>query len=147
MSGILKTIKKNVEKRQLKYERDMYSTVYGSLTICCLMFTPEENKPAVNVINKTWRNLRKKCLNNESSFPSIADEDFIVKCLDLFGLKVPEYFPIAIVKSNFNMLFAPYIDGHILPIREDGFMSRTLESGKVYPIDFNAQETNKDAAV
>lgn len=143
----LKSVKKNVEQRKLKYEMDMYTTAYGSLVICGLMFTPEEERPAQAEVNKTWRKLYKQLKKGNSPFPLLKDEDFIKKTLALFGMEVPEVFPIAMVQSSFNVLFAPYVDGNILPVREDGFYARTLESGKIYPIDFNKQENKEDAAI
>lgn len=147
MGTSLKSVKKNVEQRKLKYEMDMYTTAYGSLVICGLMFTPEEERPAQAEVNKTWRKLYKQLKKGLNPFPLLKDEDFIKKTLALFGMEVPEVFPVAMVQSSFNVLFAPYVDGHILPVREDGFYARTLESGKIYPIDFNKQENKEDAAI
>lgn len=147
MGTSLKSVKKNVEQRHLKYEMDMYTTAYGSLVICGLMFTSEEKRPSQVEVNKTWRSLYKKLKQGKNSFPALDDKEFIKKVLSLFNLEVPEVFPIAMVQSSFNVLFAPYVDGKVLPVREDGFYARTLESGKIYPIDFNTQETKEDAAI
>lgn len=145
MSGKLKTIKKNVEARKLKYDLEMYTTPFGSLIICGLLFTPEEERPSVVEVNKRWRTLKKQFLKGDGGFVALNDKDFISKNLALFGLKVREVFPVAMVQSNFNVLFAPYVDGNLLPIREDGFYTRTLEVGKIYPIDFNSKEIKEDA--
>lgn len=147
MSGITKTIKKNVEQRKLKYEPDMYTTAYGSLVICGLIFTEESKRPSQVEVNKTWRKVWKDLKKGKSAFPTLDDKDFIKKVLAVFGLEVPEVFPVAMVQSKFNVLFAPYVDGYVLPIREDGFKARTLEVGKIYPIDFNKEENKEDAAI
>lgn len=55
--------------------------------------------------------------------------------------KVAKYFhvpyttkPIAMVVSKFNVLYVPYIDGQLIPIREDGLIGPTLTTGKIYPL-------------
>ena len=69
----------------------------------------------------------------------LDDPDFIDKVLRLFSLEKPKDFPIAMVQSKFNVLFMPYVDGQLLPLREDGIYPMTASHGKIYPIDF----TNK----
>ena len=41
---------------------------------------------------------------------SFDDEKFIDKCLKLFNIEQPKEFPIAMVVSNLNILFVPYIE-------------------------------------
>lgn len=136
MSGMLKKYKKNVGRFSLRYDSEMYSTPYGSIVICALMFTPEDKRPSVAWINKRWKSLKRKSLKGANVFPLLSDENFIMEMLRLFELEKPELFPVAMVQSSWNMLFAPYVDGKLLSIREDGFISKTLENGKIYPIEF-----------
>lgn len=141
MSNCLKSIRKEASKRPLVYEPEMYITTIGSLVICALMFL--EEKPSVTEINKKWRSLVKEAKKGTSELPELSDVDFISKVLSAFDLKQPSYFPIAIVRDNFGCLFAPYINNNLLPLREDGVYSRTLQKGKVYPIDFEKEGENK----
>lgn len=69
----------------------------------------------------------------------IDDKDFITKALKEFDLE-PNYGNFAMVQGDFNVLFAPYVEGILYPIREDGYFARTLREGKVYPIVETAPE-------
>ena len=58
---------------------------------------------------------------------------------DLFEVKM---FPLnlaAFVQSEFNALICPYFEDEegmktVWPLREDGYFSRTLRKGKIYPL-------------
>ena len=118
----------------------MYSDTLGSLGIMGWIFTEEsiENpKPTVQEMKSKWRRL----LRGEVPV-TFDDPDFIKKGLEYFGMKVPNNFPIAFVQSDWNAVFAPFVDGTLLPNREDGFAITTLRKGKVYPIELT--EKNKD---
>lgn len=115
-------------KHTLKFDVDMYNNTLGSLAITCFMFTPDEEKPTVKFMKNKWKSLKK----NGVDF-WLDDKDFITKGADLFGLKVP-YEHIAMVQSDYNVLFAPFIEDKVMPLREDGFTGITLSTGKVYPI-------------
>ena len=69
-----------------------------------------------------WREIKKK---PELVDFWIDDKDFIDKSLALFAIERPENFPIAMVQSNFNVLFMPYVDGQLFPLREDGIYPLT----------------------
>lgn len=128
-----KAVKQKQSLSQLLFPAEMYNNVYGSVVICGYMFT--ENKPPVREIAATW-NATVKSKGKKIKW-TISDEKFIEKTLKYFGLVQPEYFPIAFVQSQVNCLFAPFINGEVLPLREDGFMPYTLSVGKVYPLSFN----------
>ena len=64
----------------------------------------------------------------------LDDKDFIPKALGLFGMK-PEYGKFAMCTSAVNILFLPYIDGTVLPVREDGIYPNTALNGKINPIE------------
>ena len=134
----LHSIKKEIAKNNLRFDSDMYTETLGSLIISTCILTGDKYD-TVNV-NKTYRNLKKH--PKQVDF-WIDDKDFIDKTLALFGMKRPEDFPIAMVQSNFNVLFMPYIDGQLFPLREDGVFPMTASKGKIYPIDFNLTN-NKD---
>lgn len=118
----------------LKFPFDMYSNVYGSVVICACMFSDSASYD-VREIARKWKNAKR---TNKITW-GLSDEKFIDKTLEFFGLKRPESFPIAFVQSDLNCLFAPYDDENkcVLPLREDGVYSMTLQNGKVYPINFD----------
>lgn len=138
MSSMLKSMKKNIEVNQLKFVPSMYNNIYGSLVISAYILTEDKSTIDVKKINTLW----KKIIKNPTKYISfgIEDKDFIDKCLNLFEIKKPSYFPIAMIQSNYNVLFAPYIDEEVYPLREDGYMGVTLTSGKIYPIDFSKEK-------
>jgi hypothetical protein len=55
--------------------------------------------------------------------------------------------PIAMVVSKFNVLYVPYIDGQLIPIREDGLIGPTLTTGKIYPLKDDEGENITDEVV
>ena len=138
MSNIIHSIKKGIKKNSLRFDSDMYTETLGSLIISTCILTGDKYDTVK--VNKTYRNLVK---HPEQVDFWIDDKDFIDKSLVLFGMKRPEDFPIAMVQSNFNVLFMPYVDGQLFPLREDGVFPMTASKGKIYPIDFNLTN-NKD---
>lgn len=134
----LHSMKKEIAKRTLMFEPEMYLNTIGSIIISAYILSPE--KPSVFEINKRWHQIKKH--PKKVTF-WIDDPDFIDKALDLFGMKRPEVFPIAMVQSDFNVLFMPYVEGQLFPLREDGVYPMTASKGKIYPVDF----TNKDGEV
>lgn len=130
----LHSMKKEIAKRKLMFDPELYNNTLGSVVISAYILSKE--KPVVPVINKMWREVKR---NRKLVDFWLDDPDFIDKALDLFGMKRPEVFPIAMVQSKFNVLFMPYVDGQLLPLREDGIYPMTASHGKIYPIDF----TNK----
>lgn len=138
MSNIIHSIKKGIKKNSLRFDSDMYTETLGSLIISTCILTGDKYDTVK--INKTYRNLVKH--PGQVDF-WIDDKDFIDKTLALFDMERPEDFPIAMVQSNFNVLFMPYVDGQLFPLREDGVFPMTASKGKIYPIDFNLTN-NKD---
>ena len=137
--GIQKRMEKKMNKAglgELKFPESMYNNIYGSLVICACMFS--EQPYSREDISKKWRNVIKT--KGKKITWGIDDEKFIDKTLGFFGVKKPEVFPIAMVMSEYNGLFAPFVEGRVLPIREDGIMSRTLSQGKVYPIAWSKED-------
>ena len=139
----LKQMQKAVNKRaetMLRFESTMYNNIYGSVVICAaILGNADESK--ISMINLLWREVRKK--------PSLIewglnDKDFIDKTLSFFDIPRPEKFPIAFVQYGANALFAPYVDGIVYPLREDGIKTQTLKKGKVYPIDFDESEEKNE---
>ena len=135
----LHSMKKEIAKRTLMFEPDMYLNTIGSIIISAYILSPE--KPSVFEINKRWHQIKKH--PKKVNF-WLDDPDFIDKTLDLFCMKRPEVFPIAMVQSDFNVLFMPYVEGQLFPLREDGVYPMTASKGKIYPIDFTGKFTNKE---
>lgn len=139
----IRRIKKNMQKmadNQLYFPVEMYSNVYGSLLISAMM-TNSENLEKRADVKKKWQEVKKNKALIDWDF---SDEKFIDKTLDFFGLKKPEHFPIAFVQLGSNAVFAPYIDGVVYPIREDGLKGAILRNGKIYPVSFKEKAENEN---
>lgn len=140
MSNMVHSIRKEMKKNNLRFVPDMYTHPMGSIIISACILT---GKTDVAEINRKWRNLKKH--PKQVDF-WIDDKDFIDKTLALFDMERPEDFPIAMVQSNFNVLFLPCVDGQLFPLREDGVFPQTARKGKAYPIVFtnNDEEGNNE---
>ena len=125
---------------RLYFPTEMYSNVYGSLLISAMM-TNSENLEKRADVKKKWQEVKKNKALIDWDF---SDEKFIDKSLDFFGLKKPEDFPIAFVQLGSNAVFAPYIDGVVYPIREDGLKGAILRRGKIYPVSFKEKAENEN---
>lgn len=119
----------------LRFPIAMYSDMLGSLGICGWMFTNEAERPNVSSMKRKWIKILKGEVPVDFTQP-----DFIEKGLEYWGMKKPELFPVAFVQSEWNAVFAPYVNGQVLPNREDGYVIATLRKGKIYPLDWNNKE-------
>lgn len=128
----LHSMKKEIAKRTLMFDPEMYNNMWGSVVISAWILSPDKPKTPFE-INKWWHVLKK---NPDLVDFGLDDPDFIDKTLKLFSIPKPEYFPIAMVQSKFNVLFMPFVDGNLYPLREDGVYPMTASKGKIYPIDF-----------
>lgn len=134
--GTLRKFRKSVENSILRFDPTMYNNVLGSLVIThYILRTLDGEEIDTGKIKSTWRKLSKK----KSLDFWLDDKDFVVKALALFDMQ-PLYGRFAMCQSAFNVLFLPYIDGTVLPIREDGIYPMSAKSGKIYPV----LETNKE---
>lgn len=134
--SILRKFRKSVRQSILRFDSAMYNNVLGSLVIThYVLRTLDGEETDVNKIKSTWKKLSKK---KDLGF-WIDDKDFVVKALALFDMQ-PSYGRFAMCQSTFNVLFLPYIDGTVLPIREDGIYPMSARGGKIYPV----LETNKE---
>lgn len=144
MSNKANRIKKRVGKLGggLKFPIEMYNTTVGSIVICCLMFTKKDVD--YKKIRATWRKFKAAVEKGEELF-DIEKASFVDDVLKYFDLHRPVYFPVAMVSSGFNVLFAPYDKKlrRVLPLREDGFAGPTLKYGKVYPIQWHGIVRNR----
>lgn len=116
---------------KFKFPVDMYVSPIGSYVISCFILNGDgDNEIAINGLNARWIAAVKKN-----------------KQFDIFDLKsIADYFHvpytlknIAMVQSKHNVVYLPY-DGEILyPIREDGFITQTMTTGKIYPLKEEAE--------
>ena len=128
----LRNIKKNVAENAFMFPLDMYTSFPGSVIITSYILN--EEKPNLLQIRKKWKYYKRHGLGFDFS-----DKDYLQKVCDLFEVKM---FPLelaAFVQSEYNALIAPYIEDeegfrNLLPLREDGWFSRTLRKGKIYPL-------------
>lgn len=134
----LHAIKKNIEKSSLKFAPDMYNNTLGSVIISACIFN-NPDKDDVSSIKKTWNKIKK----NPELVPCwIDDKEFINKWLKIFNIKMPENFSIAMVQSKYNILFMPYLNDTLMPLREDGIFPLTSKCGKIYPVDIKGGINN-----
>lgn len=123
----LRSMKREVSKNVLRFPIDMYTTFPGSVIITSYILS--ENKPKVSQIRKAW-----KTYKNKGTDFAFDDPEYITKLLKLFNMSGIDESKAAFVQSDFNALIVPYIDGKIMPLREDGIYTRTLQKGKIYPL-------------
>lgn len=130
-----------MKKNKLYFPYEMYTNIFGSVIISALINhiynSATEHKP-LEVDKAKIRNTWFKLLEDENYRKKIdwdfSDEDFFKKTLDFFNIPVPNPLNIAVCITKENVLFAPFIGGEVIPLREDGIMARTLLKGKVYPL-------------
>ena len=138
----LRKIKKNVAENMFIFPLEMYTSFPGSIIVTSYILS--NDKPDVKEIRKKWKHYLRHGLDFDFS-----DPDYIKKVCELFEV---EMFPLefaAYVQSEFNALICPYVEVEegrkdILPLREDGYYSRTLRKGKIYPL---SEKVENDKAV
>ena len=135
---MLHAMRKQV-KNSLQFPMEMYTNVVGSLVLTHYILNKMNGVELdVNGIKATWKHIVKKGLDFW-----LDDPDFIKKVLELFGME-PIYGKFAMVQSQTNVLFLPYIDEQILPIRPDGIYPASVRTGKIYPITEHKEEGNEN---
>lgn len=139
----LHSFKKNIVASSLMFPPDMYTNTFGSIVVSAYMMTEMEDRQNISVpeIIKRWNKIKKSPSKKIDFW--LDDPDFIDKTLALFDMKRPKDFPIAMLQSQYNVLFLPYVDGQLLPIREDGRYPMSAKCGKIYPIDFSGDKNEK----
>ena len=128
----MRKIKKNVAENKFLFPLEMYTSLPGSVIITSYILN--EEKPDLLQIRKKWKYYTRHGLGFDFS-----DPEYLKKLCEKFEVKM---FPLelaAYVQSEFNALICPYIEVEegrkdILPLREDGYYSRTLRKGKIYPL-------------
>ena len=128
----LRKIKKNVAENKFMFPLEMYTSLPGSVIITSYILN--EEKPDLLEIRKKWKYYTRHGLGFDFS-----DPEYLKKLCEKFEVKM---FPLelaAYVQSEFNALICPYFEDEegmktIWPLREDGYYSRTLRKGKIYPL-------------
>ena len=128
----IRKLKKNVAENKFMFPLEMYTSLPGSVIITSYILN--EEKPDLLQIRKKWKYYTRHGLGFD--FP---DPEYLKKLCEKFEVKM---FPLelaAYVQSEFNALICPYFEDEegmktIWPLREDGYYSRTLRKGKIYPL-------------
>ena len=128
----LRKIKKNGAENKFLFPLEMYTSLPGSVIITSYILN--EEKPDLLEIRKKWKYYTRHGLDFDFSEP-----EYLKKLCEKFEVKM---FPLelaAYVQSEFNALICPYFEDEegmktIWPLREDGYYSRTLRKGKIYPL-------------
>jgi len=143
----LRKIKKNVAENSFMFPLEMYTSLPGSIVVTSYILNyvlsdGTKEKPDLLVIRKKW----KSAVRHGFDF-GLKDPDYINKVCDEFGV---EHIPLnlaAFVQSDLNALVVPYLEiegeKRIMPLREDGYYSRTLRKGKIYPLTDKLPEEEK----
>ena len=128
----IRKLKKNVAENKFMFPLEMYTSLPGSVIITSYILN--EEKPDLLEIRKKWKYYTTHGLGFDFS-----DPEYLKKLCEKFEVKM---FPLelaAYVQSEFNALICPYFEDEegmktIWPLREDGYYSRTLRKGKIYPL-------------
>ena len=128
----IRKLKKNVAENKFMFPLEMYTSLPGSVIITSYILN--EEKPDLLQIRKKWKYYTRHGLDFDFS-----DPEYLKKLCEKFEVKM---FPLelaAYVQSEFNALICPYFEDEeglktIWPLREDGYYSRTLRKGKIYPL-------------
>ena len=138
----IRKLKKNVAENKFMFPLEMYTSLPGSVIITSYILN--EEKPDLLEIRKKWKYYTRHGLGFDFS-----DPEYLKKLCEKFEVKM---FPLelaAYVQSEFNALICPYFEDEegmktIWPLREDGYYSRTLRKGKIYPL---SEKVENDKAV
>ena len=138
----IRKLKKNVAENKFMFPLEMYTSLPGSVIITSYILN--EEKPDLLEIRKKWKYYTRHGLDFDFS-----DPEYLKKLCEKFEVKM---FPLelaAYVQSEFNALICPYFEDEegfktIWPLREDGYYSRTLRKGKIYPL---SEKVENDKAV
>ena len=130
----MRKIKKNVAENKFMFPLEMYTSLPGSVIITSYILTEDKSKVDLLNIRKKWKYYLRHGLDFDFS-----DPEYLKKLCEKFEVKM---FPLelaAYVQSEFNALICPYFEDEegmktIWPLREDGYYSRTLRKGKIYPL-------------
>ena len=138
----LRKLKKNVAENKFMFPLEMYTSLPGSVIITSYILNKE--KPDLLEIRKKWKYYTRHGLGFDFS-----DPEYLKKLCEKFEIKMFSLELAAFVQSDFNALVCPYFENEegfkqIWPLREDGYYSRTLRKGKIYPL---SEKVEKDKAV
>lgn len=134
----MRKLKKNVAENKFMFPLEMYTSLPGSVIITSYILN--EEKPDLLEIRKKWKYYTRHGLDFDFS-----DPEYLKKVCEKFEVKM---FPLALaafVQSEYNALICPYFEDEegiktVWPLREDGYFSRTLRKGKIYPLSEKTEE-------
>ncbi|HAJ78142.1 MAG TPA: hypothetical protein DCO75_00090 [Fibrobacteres bacterium] len=146
MSSKLAKLAKRV-KTHWDFDKDFYNTSFGSVVVTAYMVTSDKKSFNLRAINKKFkffkRNFTDNIKNNEWELNFLIDigkSDYIDKVLEYFGVKKPDYFPLAMITDGRQVLFAPCVDGVLYPVRPDMFIPPIYKTGDIRMIDWGKKE-------
>lgn len=132
-------------KNKLFFPQNMYINIYGSVVLSALInhiYNQAKGGETVDIkglkkqIKSKWNTL----LSDENERKKItwdfSDKDFYTKTLDYFEVPLPKPLNVCACITPQNVIFAPFIDNNVIPLREDGILARSMIKGKIYPIHF-----------
>lgn len=135
--GTIRRLKKSIAENKFIFPLEMYTSLPGSIVVTAFILSNE--RPDVVEIRKRWKKLLRHGLDFD-----LQDPEYIQKVCKLFDVDMFDLKYAAFVQSDFNALVCPYFEGHILPLREDGLMTRTLRTGKIYPLTEKVAKNGSD---
>lgn len=135
-----------MKKNKLFFPQNMYINIYGSVVLSALInhiynqAKGEEINTDIKSLKKNIKSKWNKLLSDENYRKKItwnfSDKDFYKKTLDFFEVPLPKPLNICACITPENVIFAPYINNIVIPLREDGIQARSMIKGKIYPINF-----------
>ena len=105
----MRNIKKSVAENYFLFPQEMYTSLAGSIVVTSYILS--EEKPDLKEIQKKW-----KYFTRHGFEFSFADEKYVEKVCEAFGV---ELFPLdcaAYVQSEYNCLIAPYVEIDYCPV-------------------------------
>ena len=96
MSSLTKRTAQKIKATKLLFPVSMYNTPHGSLIVSAYIMSHDKDSFPVKDVIKKWRAVEKA----PETFPTwLDDKEFINKTFAFFGVKRPEYFPVAMVQG------------------------------------------------
>lgn len=132
-------------KNKLFFPQNMYINIYGSVVLSALInhiYNQAKGGESVDVkglkkqIKSKWNNLLASEEERKKITWDFSDKDFYKKTLEYFEVPLPKPLNVCVCMTPQNVIFAPFIDNNVIPLREDGILARSMIKGKIYPVNF-----------
>ena len=111
-------------KQQLKYRREFYNRPITSMLLIANMFAEEKFG-----VYSAYKKILKERIKDTDL------ENYLVQYLAPYVKdKLPEYSEIVVVDTLVGPVFRVAVNGHVLPLMEDGFETAFIRHGNVRPV-------------